>query len=203
VSTAAPPSDDEPSNGYDAVAREFMSVRSASGRDVVADWAASLHAGASVVDVGAGHGEPLTAALIKAGLSVSAIDASPAMVAAFKERFPGVPVACEAAEESAFFRRGFDAVLCVGLVFLPPADRQPALLARICAALKPGGRLLFSAPLPACEWTDVLTGRPSVSLGAEAYGRILKGVGVTVVGERTDEGGTTYYEAIKTKAARP
>ena len=39
-----------------------------------------------VLDVGAGSGEPLTAELIKAGFDVSAIDASPKMVAAFRSQ---------------------------------------------------------------------------------------------------------------------
>lgn len=91
---------EDPSNGYDAIAEEFMAVRSENGRAIVQKWAASLPRNGAVVDVGAGSGEPLTAILIDAGLKVSAIDASATMVAAFRQCFPGVEIVCEPAEHS-------------------------------------------------------------------------------------------------------
>lgn len=186
---------EDASNGYAAVAEEFMAVRSASGRDVVGTWAASLPRGGSVVDIGAGHGEPLASALIDAGLTVSAIDASPKMVAAFRRRFPDVEVACEPAEKSRFFGRTFDAALAIGLIFLLPETSQHALLHRISGALKPGGSLLFSAPWQVGTWNDLLTGRSSWSLGIAEYRRILADAGFGVIDEHVDQGGTHYYEA--------
>jgi len=185
------------SNGYEAVADEFMRVRSGTGLAIVREWAAALPEGGAVLDVGAGSGEPLTAALVEDGFDVSAIDASPTLVAAFRRRFPGVAVACEAAERSRFFDRTFDGVLAVGLVFLLPEDSQGDLVRRMAAALRPGGRLLFSAPREVVVWDDLLTGRPSLSLGADAYRRIIAGAGLEFVGEHVDEGGTNYYEARK------
>ena len=174
-----------------------MSVRSGSGRTTIESWAAALPHGGSVVDVGAGSGEPLTSALIDAGLDVFAIDAAPSMVAAFRKRFPGVPVVCEAAEQSTFFGQTFDGVLAVGLVFLLPEERQYKLLQRLSAVLNPGGRLLFSAPHQLCTWTDLLTGRESRSLGAEAYQHCLATCGVQIIGQYTDEGETHYFDAQK------
>ena len=191
---------EDSSNGYEAVAEEFMAVRSASGRAVVQKWAASLPRGCSVVDIGAGHGEPLTSALIDEGLAVFAIDASPKMVAAFRRRFPGVEVACEPAQRSRFFDRTFDAALAIGLIFLLPAHGQRELIRRIAGALEPGGRLLFSAPRQVGTWDDILTGQPSWSLGAEEYGRILVESGFRLINEHdehVDQGGTHYYEAQK------
>ena len=185
------------SNGWEAVAGEFMRLRSASGLAVVRQWAASLPRGGSVLDVGAGSGEPLAAALIKDGFDVCAIDASASMVAAFRRRFPSAQVACEAAERSRFFDRTFDGVLAVGLVFLLAADRQRQLLRRLAAALNPGGRLLFSAPHQVCVWDDLLTGQPSSSLGAEAYRRIIAACGLRLALEHVDEGENYYYEACK------
>lgn len=188
------------SNGYEAVAEEFMAVRSTSGRTVVRKWAASLPRGCSVVDIGAGYGEPLTSVLIDEGLAVFAIDASPKMVAAFRRRFPGVEVACEPAERSRFFNRTFDAALAIGLIFLLPAHSQRELIRRISGALKPQGRLLFSAPRQVGTWDDILTGQPSWSLGAEEYGRILVESGFRLIDEHdehVEQGGTHYYEAQK------
>ncbi|HZF43333.1 MAG TPA: class I SAM-dependent methyltransferase [Sphingomonadaceae bacterium] len=192
-------SEDE-SNGYDAIAEEFMAVRTTSGRDVVRKWARSLPPACSVVDVGAGNGEPLTSVLLDEGLAVSAIDASPKMVAAFRQRFPDVEVACEPAERSPFFHRTFDAALAIGLVFLLPEDRQRKLIHQISGALKPGGRLLFSAPWQVGTWIDLLTGQPSWSLGAEEYGRALAHSGLRLIDEHDEHGergGTHYYEAQK------
>lgn len=174
-----------------------MAVRSTSGCDVVRTWAASLPRACSVVDVGAGNGEPLTSVLIDAGLAVSAIDASPKMVAAFNRLFPGVEIVCEPAEQSRFFDRTFDAALAIGLIFLLPADGQGNLIRRISDALEPGGSLLFSAPWQVGTWIDILTGRPSWSLGAEEYRRVLARSGFRLVDEHVDEGGTHYYEARK------
>lgn len=119
------------------------------------------------------------------------------MVAAFKRRFPGVEIACEPAERSRFFERAFDGALAIGLVFLLPADSQRDVIRRMAAALKPGGGLLFSAPREIGVWDDLLTGRRSLSLGAEEYRRIAAGAGLQMVGEHVDEGENHYYEARK------
>lgn len=185
------------SNGWEAIAKEFQRIRSTTGLATVRKWASSLPRGGSIVDVGAGAGEPLTAALIEQGFDVSAVDASPTMVAAFQQRFPNVDVACEPAERSAFFNRTFDGALAIGLVFLLPANSQRELIRRMAGALKPGGRLLFSAPRQVCIWDDLLTGQPSSSLGADEYRRILASSGLHLVDEYVDEGGNHYYEARK------
>ena len=190
---------EDQSNGYEAIAEEFIHYRlqSATGLETIRKWAASLPRGAAVLDVGAGCGEPLTAILIEAGFNVAAIDASPAMVAAFQQRFPGVEIACEPAEHSRFFNRTFDGVLAVGLVFLLPEDSQRELILRMAGALKPGGRLLFSAPWQVGDWDDLLTGQPSRSLGVDEYRRVIANAGLNLVGEHVDEGNSHYYEALK------
>jgi len=174
-----------------------MRLRSPIGLVTIRKWAASLPRGGSVLDVGAGSGEPLTATLIEEGFDVSAVDASPTMVAAFRRRFPGVEVACEPAERSHFFDRTFDGALAIGLVFLLPADSQRELIRRMAAALKPGGRLLFSSPREVCVWHDALAGQPSSSLGADEYQRIIASSGLHLMGEHVDEGENHYYEACK------
>ena len=185
------------SNGYDAVAQEFIAVRSKAGRDIVQEWAASLPHGASVIDVGAGSGEPLTSALIQAELSVSAIDASANMVAAFRRNFPSINIICEPIEHSAFFSRSFDAFMAIGIIFLLPAKAQREVINSIANALNPGGRFLFSAPWQIGGWNDVLTGKPSLSLGADAYKSALNACGLKLIKEYDDEGGSHYYDAQK------
>lgn len=185
------------SNGYDAIADTFVAARSDVGLDLVTLWAASLPKGASIVDVGAGHGLPLTRALVEVELDVFAIEASQTLAAALRCNLPGVKIACEPAETSAFFHRTFDAAIAVGLIFLMEEVTQAELLRRIAGALRPGGRLLFSAPHQTCAWTDLLTGQSSRSLGHAAYQRLLSANALTLITEHTDEGGSHYFEACK------
>lgn len=144
--------------------------------------------------MGCGSGTPLAAALDAAGFHVFGIDASPTLVAMFRQRVPRATVACEAVEDSRFFDRRFEGALAVGLVFLLPEAAQHALIRRVAAALKPGGRFLFTAPAQACEWRDSVTGRTSGSLGAEAYRAVFDAAGFECVATRVDEGGNHYFD---------
>jgi SAM-dependent methyltransferase len=187
------------SGGYDALADEFMSGRSTSlvGASTVRAWARGLERGASVLDLGCGHGEPITRALIDCGLDVYAIDASPNMTTAFASRFPWADVACEPVQESSFFGRTFDAIVAWGLMFLLSADDQELLIRKVGKALKPGGRFLFTAPAPTCTWTDLLTRRRSLSLGANIYVIHLSAAGLTLIDTFRDEGHNHYYDTLK------
>lgn len=185
------------SNGYDAAAHSFIAMRSTLGRDVIAQWAGAFPQGGSVLDLGCGYGQPVTEALIDAGLTVSAIDASPTMVAACRQRFPQLEVACEAVEHSEFFGKTFHGMTAIGLVFLLGEVEQRALFFRVAAALKPSGAFLFSAPRQACEWADTLTGLPSRSLGAEAYEQLIVDAGLCLKGKCQDQGKNHYFAAVK------
>ncbi len=51
---------DDPSNGYEAVAARFMKLRGQSriGLDVVMEWARALSPGAAILDLGCESGAP-------------------------------------------------------------------------------------------------------------------------------------------------
>ena len=190
------------SNGYEQVASVFIAGRggnsSGVGASVVADWSQTLPSGATVLDLGCGTGSPISQALIERGFNVYGVDASPMMVAAFRARFPGVPVECAAVEDSDFFSRTFDGVVAWGLFFLLDVEVQRRLIKKIAEALQSDGRLLFTAPNQSCSWRDAMTGRTSISLGHEAYRRALKAKGMSLVGTRVDEGENHYFFAQKT-----
>src|SRR5438128_11764424 len=119
------------SNGYEAVANIYIAGRGTRSRvgdsigaAVVKAWADAFPAGATVLDLGSGPGEPSTRILREAGLATYAIDASAKMVAAFRERFPGVEIEHNTVEASDFFGRQFDGVLAWGLLFLLEAPAQ-------------------------------------------------------------------------------
>lgn len=86
-------------------------------------------------------------------------------------------------------------VVAWGLMFLLSADEQSALIHKVASALNPGGKFLFTAPEQACAWTDILTGRHSLSLGADAYRATLSYAGLAVDDEHWDEGDNHYYAA--------
>jgi 2-polyprenyl-3-methyl-5-hydroxy-6-metoxy-1,4-benzoquinol methylase len=195
----ATPSDRDSSNGYEAVALEFMRRREQSGIGVatVRAWARSLKPGASILDLGCGHGVPISAALMQDGFLVYGIDSSPSLTTTFRNRFPRAQVACEAIEDSNFFGRQFDAVIAIGLLFLLCDDVQARLIRRIAQTLNGGAHFLFTSPAEACTWEDVLTGQRSQSLGAEAYKDLLSNAGLTLLDEYSDEGDNHYYASRK------
>ena len=185
------------SNGYEAVASEFMVSRSHSsvGLTTVRAWARTLVPGGSILDLGCGHGVPISRALLDDGFAVYGVDASARMTAAFRVHLPQAQVANEAVEDSRFFDRAFDGVVAWGLMFLLPAKVQSALIRKVAGALNPGGRFLFTSPEQACGWADLMTGRSSLSLGANGYKAALLAAGLTVVGEYRDDGDNHYYDA--------
>ncbi|MFL5616330.1 MAG: class I SAM-dependent methyltransferase [Gemmatimonadaceae bacterium] len=187
---------DDPSNGYEAIAHLFASgaVRgSPIGVAAVRRWAATLPHGSDVLDIGCGTGFPISQTLIDCGHHVYGVDASPTMIAAFRQRFPEAPAECASVESSQFFHRQFDGIVAWGLMFLLEPETQRALIPQVARALKPGGRLLFTSPKEVGEWLDNMTRRPSYSLGYDAYRRMIVGAGLEIVGEDLDEGRNYYY----------
>ncbi len=183
------------SAGYEVVAERFIAYRSSSavGAATVRAWAAGIPVGGAVLDLGCGSGLPISQTLVDAGFAVHGIDASPAMVAAFRVRFPRAPVECGPVENSTFFGRLFDGAVAWGLMFLLAPDTQASLIRRVAAVLRPGGLFAFTAPREACEWADSMTGRISRSLGEAEYRRAAEAAGLRVVGDADDEGQNHYY----------
>ncbi len=188
------------SEGYDRIADRFIEARSDQGAALVRSWARDhLRPADMIVDIGCGSGVPVAQALIGDGFAVSGIDASAKLIDAFRRNFPDAPSAHEAAQDSAFFHRSFDAAVAIGLLFLLSPHDQRTLLQRVADALKPGGRFLFSAPWQKCEWRDMLTGRRSQSLGGPEYMRLLEQCGLHITGRYSDDAGNHYCDAVKSR----
>jgi 2-polyprenyl-3-methyl-5-hydroxy-6-metoxy-1,4-benzoquinol methylase len=186
------------SNGYEQFAETFIRARNPRiGAATVREWSKTLPPASSILDLGCGHGVPISQALINDGFAVYGVDASAKLITAFRQRFSKAPTECSAVEESEFFRRTFDGVVAWGLIFLLPAEVQPLVIGKVGRALSPAGKFLFTSPQEALTWPDALTGRTSVSLGREAYQRILRAEGLVLVGETFDEGDNHYYFASK------
>ncbi|HEV2425194.1 MAG TPA: class I SAM-dependent methyltransferase [Terriglobia bacterium] len=186
------------SNGYEAIAEDFTRARTPTiGPRVVRKWAKGLPRGAAILDIGCGFGIPISQALLEDGFAVCGVDASPTLVARFRERFPDVHVECCPVEDSLFFSRTFDAVVAWGLMFLLPRDVQRSLIGKVARTLKPQGQFLFTSPKEVCTWTDGMTGLPSVSIGHDAYRQELTSHGLKLVGNDQDEGENYYYITVK------
>jgi SAM-dependent methyltransferase len=184
--------------GWEDVADRFMTIRSGVGTALVRSWAQRYLAPSStIVDIGCGSGIPIARGLVDDGFAVSGIDASPSLLGAFQTNFPDLPAACECAQDSTFFGRTFAGAVSVGLIFLLGTEDQRKVLAKAADAIEPAGRFLFSAPRQMCEWRDTLTGRISISLGADTYARHLHTSGLRLVDCLTDEGGNNYFDAVK------
>jgi 2-polyprenyl-3-methyl-5-hydroxy-6-metoxy-1,4-benzoquinol methylase len=189
----------DPTNGYEAIARDFIAYRSNStiGAEVVRSWAHTLGPKAVILDLGCGNGIPITEALVQDGYILYGIDSSPTLISSYREQFPDLKVACEPVEASNYFDRNFDGVVAWGLLFLLLESVQSELIHRVSTILNPGGQFLFTSPEAVCTWTDIMTGLESRSLGAEKYKRILSSAELSLIGNNTDEGDNYYYYAKK------
>ncbi len=105
----------------------------------------------------------------------------------------GVPIERNTVEASEFFNRTFSGVLAWGLLFLLDPAAQALVIEKVARALNPGGRFLFTSPKEPVEWLDGMTDRPSQSLGAQTYERLLREAGLTWVADAQDEGENHYY----------
>lgn len=185
-------------NGYEEMAERFMQARNPRiGADTVLEWSKRLAPGSSILDLGCGHGVPISQTLSEAGFAIYCVDASAKMIQTFRKRFPTAKAECSAVEESEFFGRTFDGIVAWGLLFLLPADLQSAVVHKVAKGLNPSGNFLFTSPREAVQWQDALTGRESVSLGAGRYRQLLQAEGLILVGEASDEGDNYYYLARK------
>jgi 2-polyprenyl-3-methyl-5-hydroxy-6-metoxy-1,4-benzoquinol methylase len=186
------------SNGYEQLAETFIRTRKRQiGTTTVREWSKTLPPGSSILDLGCGNGVPISEVLLNEGFAIYGVDASPKLIAAFREQFPDAHAECSAVEDSEFFRRTFDGAIAWGLMFLLPADIQAAVIGKIARTLNPGGRFLFTSPQEPVTWFDALTERESISLGVEVYKQILHAEGLTLVGETWDEGDNHYYLVSK------
>src|SRR5437879_8922670 len=81
---------EDKSNGYEEVADRFMSARNpVIGRATVSEWCRILPQHASVLDLGCGHGGPVSQAFIGQGFTVFGLDASTAWLVEFRRRCYG------------------------------------------------------------------------------------------------------------------
>ena len=192
-STALPEGEDDRHPavaGYDIIADAFEAARKVKPWELpyYARLADRLAPGDRVLDCGCGTGHVGLAALVEAGLSITAIDGSVGMLQHFHRRYPGVAtircdmLAYEPPEQ-------FAAIIAWDSFFPLSHAEQALMIRRFAAWLRPGGLLLFTSGPGHSTIADRMFGTPFAyaSYSDAAYREMLGANGLSVLASDFDE----------------
>lgn len=189
---------------YDRIAASFDRDR---GRHLMErPWLeavrAELPAGAEVLDLGCGMGEPIARYFIDAGFRVTGVDAAPALLGLARARFPAMTW-LDGDMRGLDLGRTFAAVLAWDSFFhLEPAD-QRAMFPVFARHAAPGAPLLFtSGPREGVAIGEIYGERLyHASLDPADYRTLLHDSGFQVLRHRAEDpdcGGHTIWLARRT-----
>lgn len=185
---------------YDLIAAWYVAARSPEvGIADLAALARALPSRSSILDLGCGDGVPISRFLLRERFDVEGLDSSPAMIARYRDNFPGVPARCERVQEADFPAETFEAVVAWGVLFhLPEAD-QKAVIRKVAGWLKPGGRLLFTSGEVGAATEGEMNGVlfPYVSLGVRGYRDAIESAGMRLEASSFDAWANHVYRAAK------
>ncbi len=178
-------------DGYDEVAERYLADRTRDGADVaaLADLTAQLSPGARVLDAGCGAGDPVTRALLDAGMRAVGLDISTTQLEIGRQLL-GTPKWVQGDLAALPFPpESFDAVVSFyAIIHVPRADHA-AIFAEVHRVLRPGGWSLLclgAADLPEDHDPNSWLGTPmywshfdvTTNLG------LLREAGLVVIDER-------------------
>jgi len=159
----------------------------------------ALAPGAAILDLGCGTGEPILRYLLKRGCAVTGVDASAAMIAIARARFPDTRFVVGDMRTLALGQT-FDAVIAWHSLFHLPHDDQRAMFATFARLLHPHGIVMFTSGSQQGEtWSD--NGGEMLyhaSLDSADYRRLLEEHGFQVIRHTQDDaacGGATVWIA--------
>lgn len=188
---------------YERHADAFDRIR---GRDLsekpwLDRFTAPLAAGAAILDLGCGSGEPLAASLIARGFAVTGVDASQTLVGLCRARHPAHD--WYVADMRGFAPgKTFAGILAWHSFFhLTPQD-QRAMFPRFAAMAAPGAMLMFTSGPSQGVVIGAFQGEPlyHASLDDAEYRELLAANGFAVVEHRREDpdcGGATVWLARK------
>jgi len=188
---------------YDLIADWYSSERSGeTGLSETMALASSLAPASRILDIGCGHGIPITRALLRAGHTVVGLDSSSAMLERFRQNLPQTPAIRGVARSCPFASGTFDAAIAWGVLFHLSREDQIQAIASVSRVLKIGAPFLFTS-----GDVDDIEGKDGVmngvtfryySFSPESYRRILGEHGFAMTNVHRDNAGNTCYLATKT-----
>ena len=104
----------------------------------------SIPAGASILDLGCGTGEPIAKFFIEQGFKLTGVDSSHRMIALCQSRFPGESWLLADMCKINLSQR-FDAIIAWHSFFHLEHDKQRAMFQIFASHIKPGGVLAFTS----------------------------------------------------------
>lgn len=186
---------------YRRHARAWAAARGTelSERAWIDRFAALLDAGATVLDIGCGSGEPIAVSLVGRGHHVVAIDSSPEMIGLFRANLPD-EVAEVADMRSLRLDRAFGGLIAWDSFFHLAPDQQRLMFPVFRDHALAGAPLLFTSGPAYGEAIGTLEGEPlyHASLGPDEYRLLLGENGFDVAGhivEDPDCGARTVWLA--------
>lgn len=143
---------------------------------------APLPAGAEVLDLGCGTGQPIATWLVDQGFAVTGVDSAAEMLAFARERLPQQHW-LQADMRTLRLRRRFGGVLAWDSFFHLPPDDQRAMFAVFAEHALPGAPLMFTSGPADGETIGTLEEEPlyHASLAPDAYRALLAQHGFEVL----------------------
>ena len=174
-------------------------ARSSAERAWIDRFAALLDAGATVLDIGCGSGEPIAVSLVGRGHHVVGVDSSPEMIGLFRANLPD-EVAQVADMRSLRLDGAFGGLIAWDSFFHLAHDEQRLMFPVFRDHALAGAPLLFTSGPAYGEAIGTLEGEPlyHASLDPDEYRLLLGENGFDVVGhivEDPDCGGRTVWLA--------
>jgi SAM-dependent methyltransferase len=169
---------------YERHAAAFDRLRQKGGVEKawLEQFCAIVGAGATVLDLGCGSGEPIARYLIEGGHAVTGVDSSAAMVAMCRQRFPG-HVWTEGDMRLVQLDQKFGGIVAWDSFFHLPAADQRKMFGVFADHARPGAALLFTSGSRAGESIGEFEGEPlyHASLDAAEYRALLHAHGFEVL----------------------
>jgi SAM-dependent methyltransferase len=136
----------------------------------------------AILDLGCGSGEPIARRLVEAGLSVTGVDGSAALVELCRARMPGQTWIVGDMRNVSLGRR-FDGVIAWHSFFHLPHDDQRRMFGVFAAHCRPQGALMFTSGPAAGEAIGRFEGEKlyHASLDPDEYRALLANAGFQVV----------------------
>lgn len=164
-------------------------------------FVSAIQPGGAILDVGCGNGSPIADYLLRRGFPVKGIDASAAMIARCKAKFPDNDWAV-ADMRRLDLKRRFDGILAWDSFFHLPRADQRGMFAVFAAHAGDGARLMFNTGPADGEAIGEFQGEPlyHASLAADEYQALLQQSGFRVIRHVVEDpecGGRTVWLAEK------